>query len=198
MPPAALQLLTGDFEGAGETLRGIVTRWSTTLRSIFGEMIDGILALWRAVDWAGIGRAIVEGIWAGLRAAWGGLQSWFADRLQEWRNMLPFSEPKDPASPLRGLAKAGTAIVQQVRTGIERAGGWTLPDMELPSGATIVQQVRTGIERAGGWALPGLQPAVAPGPVSITINIAGVQDAPAAGRAGRDGVLAGLRAAGYR
>lgn len=200
---AALQLLTGDFEGAGETLRGIVTRWSTTLRSIFGEMIDGILALWRAVDWAGIGRAIVDGIWAGLRAAWGGLQSWFADRLQEWRNMLPFSEPKDPASPLRGLAKAGTAIVQQVRTGIERAGGWTLPDMELPSGATIVQQVHTGIERAGGWALPGLQPAgaaVAPGPVSITITINnyGVSDGAGVGRASRDGVLEALRSAGWR
>jgi hypothetical protein len=169
-----LQVLTGDWEGAGQTLQGIVRDWWVTLRRIFSEMIDGIVRLWRSVDWGGIGRAIVDGIWAGLRAAWGGLQSWFADRLQEWRNMLPFSEPKDPASPLRGLGKAGEAMVEQVRSGIDRAAAWSLPDFNLP------------------------QMQAASAPIEITINIAGVQDAQAAGRASRDGVLAGLRAAGYR
>lgn len=169
-----LQVLTGDWEGAGTTLHGIVRDWWTTLRRIFSEMIASIVALWRSVDWGGIGRSIVDGIWAGLRAAWDGLQTWFADRLQDWRNMLPFSEPKDPSSPLRGLAKAGEAIVDQVRSGIERAAAWSLPDLRMP--------------QAGGGGSP----------ITITINIAGVQDAPAAGRASRDGVLAGLRAAGYR
>ena len=169
-----LQVLTGDWEGAGKTLQGIVRDWWTTLRRIFSEMIDGIVKLWQSVDWGGIGRAIVDGIWAGLRAAWGGLQSWFADRLQEWRNMLPFSEPKDPSSPLRGLAKAGEAIVDQVRSGIERAAAWSLPDLRMPQA-----------EGAGA-------------PISITINISGMEDAPAAGRASKDGVLAGLRAAGWR
>ena len=88
--------------------------------------------------------------------------------------MLPFSEPKDPSSPLRGLAKAGEAIVDQVRSGIERAAAWSLPDLRMPQA-----------EAAGAQ-------------ISITINISGMEDAPAAGRASKDGVLAGLRAAGWR
>lgn len=171
-----LQVLTGDWEGAGQTLQGIVRDWWTTLRHIFSEMIASIVALFRSVDWGGVGRAIVDGIWSGLRAAWGGLQSWFSDRLQEWRNMLPFSEPKDPSSPLRGLADAGEAIVDQVRSGIERAADLSLPDLRMP-------------QVAGSTA---------GAPISITINISGVHDAPAAGLASKDGVLAALRAAGYR
>lgn len=181
-----LQLLTGDWEGAGQTLQAIVRDWWRTLSSIFGEMIDGIVALWQSVDWGGIGRAVVDGIWAGLRAAWGGLQDWFGDRLQEWRNMLPFSEPKDPTSPLRGLAKAGAAIVHQVRMGIEGAGEWKLPDLRLPQVDSAMPDLRMAQAQGAG------------APIAITINIAGVPDAPAAGRASRDGVLAGLRAAGYR
>jgi phage-related minor tail protein len=171
-----LQVLTGDWEGAGQTLQAIVRDWWTTLQRIFSEMIASIVELWRSVDWGGIGRAIVDGIWAGLRAAWGGLQNWFGDRLQEWRNMLPFSEPKDPSSPLRGLAKAGEAIVEQVRLGIDRAAAWTLPDLRMPAvaGATVGA------------------------PMTITINISGVADAEGAGRASRDGVLAALRAKGLR
>lgn len=170
-----LQVLTGDWEGAGQTLQAIVRDWWTTLRQIFSDMIAGIIELWRSVDWGGIGRAIVDGIWGGLRSAWGGLQSWFRDRLQEWRNMLPFSEPKDPSSPLRGLAKAGEAIVDQVRSGIERAADWTVPGLGLPQMATA-----------------------AAAPMTITINISGVADAEGAGRASRDGVLAALRAKGMR
>lgn len=90
--------------------------------------------------------------------------------------MLPFSEPKDPSSPLRGLAKAGEAIVDQVRTGIDRAADWSLPDLRMPQAVG-----------AGGSA-----------PMTITINISGVADAEGAGRASRDGVLAALRAKGVR
>lgn len=170
-----LQVLTGDWEGAGETLQGIVRDWWTTLQRIFTDMIASIVELWRSVDWGGIGRAIVDGIWSGLQSAWGGLQSWFEDRLRDWRNMLPFSEPKDPSSPLRGLAKAGEAIVDQVRSGIERAADWTVPGLGLP-------------QTAGAMAAP----------INITINISGVADAQGAGRASRDGVLAALRAKGLR
>lgn len=170
-----LQVLTGDWEGAGQTLQGIVRDWWTTLRRIFSDMIASIVELWRSVNWGGIGRAIVDGIWSGLQSAWGGLQSWFQDRLRDWRNMLPFSEPKDPSSPLRGLAKAGEAIVDQVRSGIERAAGWTVPGLNLP-------------QTAGAMAAP----------MNITINISGVADAQGAGRASRDGVLAALRAKGLR
>ena len=119
---------------------------------------------------------MVDGIWRGMQASWGGLQSWFDDRLQELRNQLPFSEPKDPSSPLRGLSDSGAAIVDQIRSGIEAAGALVAPGM-------------------------GMQPAAMAagvGGMTITINNYGMADAAGMGAASRDGVLAALRARGLR
>lgn len=168
----ALQLLTGDWEGAGETLRGIVSRWWEFFRDAFNAIRRAITS----IDWGGIGRAVVDGIWDGMEASWGGLQSWFDDRLQGMRDMLPFSEPKDANSPLRGLAASGEAIVDQIRSGIERAGALVPPALGMQPQAVA----------AGAGA-----------PISITLNITG-GDAAGIGISARDGVLAGLRAAGVR
>lgn len=172
-----LQLLTGDWEGAGQTLQNILRDWQTTLTNIFRQMIAAIVDLWTSIDWGGIGWAIIDGIRDGISAAWGGLESWFRNKLADLRNMLPFSEPKDPSSPLRNLAASGEAIVEQVRLGMERAGDWSLPALNAAGAAA-------GAARSGT--------------VNITINIGGGADAPGVGLASRDGVLAGLRAAGLR
>ena len=169
---AILQVLTGDFEGAGQTMRGIVSRWWEFFRDAF----DAIKRQITSIDWGGVGRAVVDSIWRGMRNAWGGLSGWFGDRLQELRNQLPFSEPRDPDSPLRGLADSGAAIVDQIRSGIEAAGSLTAPGL-------------------------GMQPAAMAagvGAMTITINNYGVADAAGAGAASRDGVLAALRARGLR
>lgn len=168
----ALQLLTGDFEGAGRTLKGIVDRWWTFFRDAFDAIRRQILS----IDWGGIGRAVVDGIWRGMQNAWGGMQRWFEQRLQEMRNMLPFSEPKDPDSPLRGLADSGAAIVDQIRSGIERAGALVPPALGMqPAGAGVGT------------------------PVAITINISGAgENGAGVGIAARDGVLSALRSAGLR
>lgn len=173
-----LQVLTGDWEGAGQTLQNIVRDLWTTLTGIFGDMLNAIRDLWLGIDWGGIGWAVINGIRDGISSAWGGLQSWFEGKLQGLRNMLPFSEPRDPSSPLRGLSQSGEAIVNMVRDGMERAGAWTLPALQMPGG--------------------GLGAAAGAGPVSVTINISGAGDATGVGLAARDGVLAGLRAAGVR
>lgn len=178
----ALQLLTGDFEGAGETLKGVLDRWFEMFRDGIMAIVDGIGEWFQSVDWGAVGQAIVDGIWAGLRGAWDNMQDWFIDRLQEWRNLLPFSEPRDPASPLRGLSRSGAAMVEMVRSGIEQAGSWSLPKLELPK-----------LDLAGAGASAG-----AGAPVNIAITINGMTDAEGAGRASRDGVLAGLRAAGWK
>jgi hypothetical protein len=167
-----IQVLSGDFEGAGETINGIVSRWWEFFRDAFNAIKRQITS----IDWGAIGRSVVDGIWRGMQGAWGGLQSWFDDRLQELRNQLPFSEPKDPDSPLRGLSDSGAAIVDQIRSGIAAAGSLVAPGL-------------------------GMQPqAMAAGlgaPISITINVSG-HDASTIGAAARDGLLAGLRAAGMR
>lgn len=167
---AVLQLLTGDWEGAGRTLQGIVSRWWEFFRAAFEAIRNTITS----IDWGAVGRAVADAIWAGMRAAWDGGVDWFRDRLVDLRNMLPFSEPKDPSSPLRNLGRSGEAIVGMIQQGIDQAAGWTLP------------------------TLAGPQVAPAGAPVSITINISGAGDPTGVGLASRDGVLAGLRAAGLR
>jgi predicted PurR-regulated permease PerM len=167
-----LQLLTGDWESAGNTLQGILSRW----QQFFSDAFAAIVRTIQNIDWGGVGRAILDTLWAGMRAAWDSGVDWFEDRLRDLRNMLPFSEPKDPSSPLRGLTKSGEAIVGMIQQGIDQAANWTLPALNGPSMAG-----------AGAGA-----------PISITINIGGGSDAAAVGIASRDGVLAGLRAAGLR
>jgi phage-related minor tail protein len=168
---AILQVLTGDFEGAGQTMRNIVSRWWEFFRDAFSAIKRQITS----IDWGGIGRAVVDGIWRGMQNSWGRLQSWFDNKLQEMRNMLPFSEPKDPSSPLRGLADSGAAIVDQIRSGIEAAGALVPPGLDM---------------RAAG--VGGSTSAF-----NITINVNG-GDAAGVGVAARDGVLSALRAAGVR
>lgn len=168
-----LQVLTGDFEGAGRTLEGIVSRWWEFFQSAF----EAIRRTITSIDWGNVGRAVVDGIWDGMRSAWGGMQDWFSDQLQGMRDMLPFSEPRDPASPLRGLTRSGEAIVGMIQEGINSAAAWTLPALAGP-------------EVAGAGA--------GTAPISITINIGGAQDANSVGLASRDGVLSALRAAGLR
>jgi hypothetical protein len=48
---------------------------------------------------------------------------WFKSKLDDLTSLLPFSEPKDPTSPLRGLAQAGEAIVKNITAGMAAAVG---------------------------------------------------------------------------
>lgn len=170
-----LQLLTGDFEGAGETIRGILDRWYDFFYDGITAIVTGIRDWFQSIDWSAVGRAVIDGIWAGMQASWGNLQNWFWDRLDGLRDMLPFSEPKDPASPLRGLRE---------------------------SGAAIVDMLQQGIAEAGQLMAPGLGAATSTGSVAatanITINIYGGGDANAIGRAAQGGVLDALRSVGWR
>ena len=170
---AALQLLTGDFEGAGQTIKTILDDWRVWFERVFRELGQAILK----IDWGGIGENIVEGIWNGMRSAWSGLQSWFGDRLQEWRNMLPFSEPRDPSSPLRGLSRSGEAMVGMIQQGISSAAALTVPQLNIMPLA------------AGGAGGAN---------ISVTLNISGYQDGTGVGLAARDGLLTALRSAGLR
>ena len=139
-------------------------------------IVNGIRTWFQSIDWGAVGRAVIDGIWRGMQASWGNLQNWFWDRLDGLRDMLPFSEPRDPASPLRGLRESGTAIVEMLQQGIADAGQLLAPSLNLAGAAT-------------GGAVAG---------PNITINIYGGGDASSVGRASRDGVLDALRSAGWR
>jgi len=65
----AMQLITGDMEGAGETIKGIFSR---TFETILGIAATWGGALWdtlTSIDWGGLGLAIVQGIANGLAGA---------------------------------------------------------------------------------------------------------------------------------
>jgi phage-related protein len=171
-----LQLLTGDFEGAGETLRGIVERWYDFFRDGVLAIVHGVRSWFQSIDWGAVGQAMVDGIWHGMQGAWGNLENWFWDRLDGLRDMLPFSEPKDPDSPLRGLRESGAAIVDMLRQGVAEAGQLMAPRLDLA----------------------GASAGMSGGAVNVTINIYGVTDANGVGGAASGGVLDGLRAAGWR
>lgn len=115
-----LQVITGDWEGAGETLRGILERYWSSFVIIVSTQLDSLRTLFTNVDWAGAGQAIVSALWGGIVAAWEwGVRQPFERKLAELRALLPFSEPKDPRSPLRNLRKAGATTVGMIREGMD-------------------------------------------------------------------------------
>ncbi len=64
-----LQLLNGDFEGAGKTLAGIVERIWNGILEIVGNALENIGALITGIDWPGLGLRMIEGIAMGIGAA---------------------------------------------------------------------------------------------------------------------------------
>jgi hypothetical protein len=179
-----LQLLTGDFEGAGQTLQAIVRDLWTTLSQIFSQMLDAIVQMWRSIDWGGIGRAMVEGIASGIRNAAGWLRdaAWDAamSALEAARNALGIHSPSAVAA-----RQIGQPFAEGIGVGMRE------------SMAALAGDVNAGLRGLmGGVAMPTAAGAGAT--ISITINIGGAQDANSIGLASRDGVLSALRAAGLR
>ncbi len=79
----ALQLLTGDFEGAGETLRGILERWYDFFHDIVVSIVDGVREWFTSIDWVGLGRSIIVDIAEGIRGAAGFLWDAAVDAAQD-------------------------------------------------------------------------------------------------------------------
>lgn len=178
-----LQILTGDWQGAGQTLENIVRRIWDTITLIFRTQLDSIRTLFGMIDWQAAGRAIVDGVKDGISNAWARLEGWFRERLQRLRDMLPFSEPRDGASPLRNLGRAGKATVEMYQDGMEQA----LAGLNATMSGGLAGMVGTPVMAAAGG-----------NSTNITINISGNGDPQAVGRAAENGVLSALRRAGVR
>lgn len=178
----ALQILTGDWDGAWQTLEGIVTRVWDTIQGIVSNQLTLLRDLFLQIDWNAIGDAMMNGIRDGMKAAWDMLKDWFEGELERFRNMLPFSEPKDSRSPLRGLGKSGKALIENFRGGME-AG---IDSLHASFGSGLA-----GI--AGGF---GSQPVARAGGMNIVVNVSGDNATYENGRAVGRGVLDELRRAG--
>lgn len=118
--PVVIQWWRDLFAGIGEIFGGFFTAtiqgWRNFLDSLtdFGSVIS---------DMYKSGQALVNSLWDGLKTGWEQLDSWLKSKsgiLQGFRNLWPFSEPKDPSSPLRGFGKSGEALMQQFQAGMDR------------------------------------------------------------------------------
>ena len=102
---------------------GINAAWD--MASFIGGKLSGLASFILSGAWlAGfldVGAAIVQKIKSGISSAWASFISWLLTKLGDITRALPFSEPKDPRSPLRGLADAGRAIMENLAAGIDFA-----------------------------------------------------------------------------
>lgn len=129
------------------------------------------------------GQAIVQGIWDGMKSGWTSIDTWFKDKLKAMKDLLPFSEPKDPSSPLRGLGKSGESMINIIHEGMKRAAGGLNNEVgTLAAPAMAMAGNTTATTNLGG--------------ITIHQVFQGAADAPAVRQAATTGILDALRAAG--
>jgi TP901 family phage tail tape measure protein len=120
---AVMLAINGDWEGAWNEVANVVGRILSTILTVVGNQMLSMVQLIVSIgpSLIGAGRALIENMWTGMSTGFTVLFSRARAKLQELRNLLPFSEPRDSTSPLRGLAKSGEAIVGQIQQGLDRA-----------------------------------------------------------------------------
>jgi hypothetical protein len=130
----ALDLIHGNWAKAWEDIKAMSARIVEDLialiranleilKTVFGGAIKWISDEWNALpgQLKDVGSAIVSAIQSGFESAWESFKSSMLKKLQDLRNQLPFSEPKDSNSPLYGLSRSGAAIVGNLQLGIDTA-----------------------------------------------------------------------------
>lgn len=98
-------------------IEGIKTMFSN-IKETAGELLDSFVSGINdfASKLVSAGAGIVDNVKQGIANKWGELTGWFRGKLNDLRNMLPFSPPKDKSSPLYGLENNG--IVEMIAKGV--------------------------------------------------------------------------------
>lgn len=186
--------LIGYLDGMGEKwsawfvttaagIRGFFTDMSTEWGLWFSERSTA-LGEWftdMATSFYDGGANMLDSFWDGLKSKWTEIETWFSSSLQGLRNQLPFSEPRDASSPLRGLAKSGAAFVEMFQAGMDQAAA-------------------LNVNALAGNLLPATEGATTNnstsyGPVTINLSIEGGATQAAIGQV-ENKILGALRAAG--
>lgn len=98
------------LRGLAGIVRGFVSSAVDVVRNLGGAFFNA-------------GRSIIQSMINGVRSLAGSVKDAVGDVVQGAKDLLPFSEPRDPRSPLFGLDRAGRAIIDNLATGIRDAGG---------------------------------------------------------------------------
>lgn len=86
------------------------------IRDGLQRMVDAISGYYDTFKTAG--SSLISNLSGGILGAFDSLIEDAKTKLGALRDLLPGSEPRDPSSPLRGLAKRGAALVQNLQDGI--------------------------------------------------------------------------------
>ena len=105
------------YENIGEWVGNLVT-WFGDLLAGFGEelLAQGEELLSFLYDF---GALMVDRIKEGLDDHWWMMLDWLKKLLQDLKDWFPFSEPKNPESPLRDFAASGRALAENFAAGID-------------------------------------------------------------------------------
>lgn len=132
-----LQLLNGDFEGAGKTLAGIVERIWNGILEIVGNALENIGALVTGIDWPGLGMRMIEGIAMGIGAAaqtlyyamtnvlqdaFDGAKEWLGIHSPSARAEDELGEPTGEGTAV-GFVKKLRAMVPTMQSGLDNMFG---------------------------------------------------------------------------
>lgn len=153
-----------------------VTTWFSSMwakvRASFNQFITFVLNLGSRMYAAGA--AIVNNIWEGMKAKMNQMVEWFKGKLQELRNMLPFSPAK--SGPLKDIHRL--KFVETIATNIK-------PGPIVGAMNKALSAVRGAIAPKGGGASPALSPAMAgaggKGGGAVTVNFSPTFNMGAAG-----------------
>lgn len=178
-----LQVLTGDWEGASETLEGIWTRTKETIGTITTGLLDSVLAILGEFipDFKMSGQSLIDGLLGGLKDKWESVKSWFGG----------LSWPSLPAidwNPFDGQPAGNAAGTPYWRGGLSMVGESGPELISLPRGARVSSADETRRMLANQQ----------PGNVwNIAINLSGSATEADGQRAAR-GFLSEMRAMGVR
>jgi phage-related minor tail protein len=143
----ALGLISGDWDRVWEGIKTVTSTVIETVKTVVENNLNGMRAIADTVldamktafmnQFGGIldavtglagramsaGESFINSIRDGIMGAIDGLIAEARAALQELADLLPGSEPKDPTSPLRGLAARGEAIATNMIPGLESGMG---------------------------------------------------------------------------
>jgi hypothetical protein len=188
-----MQLITGDFEGAGETVRGIFERTFSSIVEIIGLQLDNVRTLITGIDWGALGRSIIQGIANGISAAHELVVSAMVGAAQgaidAAKRLLGINSPSKVMAD-----EVGGPMAQGIAQGFQRAIGqadFSMPRLDFGFGVDAMMPTVMGEGQAGGGSAGAGSGSGGGQQNYFTFNIVASDQ-----QAAKAGVLSALRQAG--
>lgn len=143
----ALQLMTGDWEGAWETFKGIFERIWETIKTVVSTQLDSLKTLFSNIDWGAVGETLMGAVKTGIETAWALLMTWAGTALQGLWDAITGVD----------WSGAGQSIVNSTKAGAESV--WTNFSswVQTSSAALLDYWNTTTWEQKGKDAIAALQ-----------------------------------------